>query len=68
MRHYQSQFLDSGEHFFDGPEFQSTDYRTALLKAHRLIADREYRYSSFEVWEGERLVTIWPWRQTAYLH
>jgi hypothetical protein len=68
MRQYQSQFLDGGEHFFDGPHFQSTDDRTALLEAHRLIADREHRYASFEVWEGERLVTIWPWRQTAYLH
>ena len=46
--------------------------RSRFAYAHglfdRLIADREYRYASFEVWEGERLVTIWPWRQTAYLH
>ena len=68
MRNYQSQFLDAREQFFDGPEFQCTDDRTALLEAHRLIVDRKFRYASFEVWEGERLVTIWPWRQTAYLH
>jgi hypothetical protein len=68
MRHYQSQFLGHADQFSDGPEFQSTDDRAALLEAHRLLAAREYFYSSFEVWEGERLVTIWPWRQTHYLH
>jgi len=69
MRQYQCQFLsNAADQFCDGPEFQSMDDRSALLEAHRLVAAREYFYSSFEVWEGERLVSIWPWRQTAYLH
>lgn len=51
MRQYQSQFLGRKDEFFDGPEFQSTDDRAALLEAHRLLAPREYFYSSFEVWE-----------------
>lgn len=68
MRHYQCQFLGRANRPCDGPEFQSTDDRAALLEAHRLIADREYFFSTFEVWEGERLVSIWPWQQTAYLH
>jgi hypothetical protein len=68
MRHYTCQFLGRTDQFLDGPEFHSTDDRAALLEAHRLVAEREYQCSSLEVWEGERLVTIWPWRQTAYLH
>jgi hypothetical protein len=68
MRYYQCQFLSNVDQFSDGPDFQSTDDRAAILEAHRLISEREYFYSTFEVWEGERLVTIMPWRQTAYLH
>jgi len=68
MRRYQCQFLGHADQFFDGPEFQSTDDRAALLEAHRLIAERESPYASFEVWQGKRLVSIWPWRQVAYLH
>ena len=68
MHQYQCQFLSYADQFCDGPEFQSMDDRAALLEAHRLIAQHEYFYSSFEVWEGERLVSIWPWRHTAYLH
>lgn len=68
MRSYQSQFLGHADQFSDGPEFQSPDDRAALLEAHRRIANREYLYSTFELWEGQRLVSIWPWRQTAYLH
>ena len=68
MRNYQSQFLGRAEQFADGPEFQSTDDRSALLEAHRLTPGRGHPYASFEVWEGERLVCIWPWQQTSYLH
>ena len=40
MRHYQSQFLSNHDQFSDGPDFQSTDDRAAILEAHRLISDR----------------------------
>ena len=68
MRHYQCNFLGTANQSCEGPEFQSSDDRAALLEAHRLTAEREYFYSSFEVWEGERLVSVWPWWQTRYLH
>ena len=64
MRQYQCHFLGRAEQFHEGPEFQSTDDRTALLEAHRLTAAREYFYASLELWEGERLVTVLPWQQT----
>ena len=68
MRHYQCQFLSRADEFCDGPAFESPNDRAALLEAHRLIAQHEYFYASFEVWQGERLVSIWPWRQTTLLH
>ena len=67
MRQYQCHFLGRADQICDGPEFQSSDDRAARLEAHRLTAEREYFYRTFEVWEGERLVTIWPWQQTAFL-
>lgn len=68
MRYYQCQFLGQADQFCDGPEFESSDDRAALLEAHRLAATHRQFFSSFEVWEGERLVSIWPWRHTQYLH
>ena len=67
MRQYQCHFLGrAAEKFYEGPEFQSTDDRTALLEAHRLTAEREYFYASLELWEGGRLVTVLPWQQTVF--
>jgi hypothetical protein len=67
MRHYQCHFLGRrADQFHEGPEFQSLDDRAALLEAHRLTAEREYFYASLELWEGGRLVSVWPWQQTVY--
>lgn len=55
MRDYRCFFLDSAKHYRDVEVLRGADDGDAIAKAQQLMVERDF-FSSFEVWEGARLL------------